>query len=373
MKKENVTSGTPQGACLSPLFFCLYISPVVELLDTYTKEEAEEQKDIPEKHKKKCWKHIFPDDTKLSGSLTEEKDMDSLQKYLDITLNWMEKMGMTVNGDKRYTVRCGPLKQNKTYFAGKEPIKFTPSMRDLGLQFCSDGSYKEQVGIASKKASTTANWVLRVFRNRSIDFFKNMFRSLIQPHLDYGCPVWSPSTQKSITVIGDVLRRFSKRCPGISHLHYWDRLKKLGLNSMERRQERYTILYVFKILRKEVDDPGSFEVKHSIKRGLTLRNTLKMTGKPALRRVIEESFGARAVKLFNSLPRFIREYQGPSSSIKNYLQIYLSEVPDQPRGKSGLHLPQGVIPETGVRSNSLIHWRTFLERTWQDYPWNAQS
>ena len=53
-EEKDVTSGTPQGACLSPLFFCLYISPVVELLDTYTKEEAEKQKDIPEKHRKKC-------------------------------------------------------------------------------------------------------------------------------------------------------------------------------------------------------------------------------------------------------------------------------------------------------------------------------
>ena len=85
--------------------------------------------------------------------------------------------------------------------------------------------------------------------------------------------------------------------------------EEIGLNSMERRHERYIILYVFKILRKEVDDPGSFTVKHSAKRGLTLRNTLKLAGKPALRRVIEGSFGAKAVKLFDSLPRFIREYQ----------------------------------------------------------------
>ena len=173
----------------------MYISPVVELLDAYTKEEAEAQKDIPEKHKRKNWEHMFADDTKLSGSLTEEKDMDSLQKYLDITLNWMEKMGMTVNGDKSYTVRCGPLKQNKTYFAGKEPIKFTTSMRDLGIQFCSEASYKDQIGIEQKKASRKANWVLRVFRNRSPNFFKNIWKSLIQPHLDYGCPIWLPSTQ----------------------------------------------------------------------------------------------------------------------------------------------------------------------------------
>ena len=124
-EERDVTSGTPQGACLSPLFFCLYISPVVELLETYTKEEAKKQKDIPEKQRKNCCAHLFVDNSKLSGSLKEEKDMESLQKYLDLTLSWMEKMGMTVNGDKSYTVRCGPLKQNKTYFAGQEPIKFT--------------------------------------------------------------------------------------------------------------------------------------------------------------------------------------------------------------------------------------------------------
>ena len=98
-EEKDVTSGKPQRACLSPLFFCLYISPVVELLDTYSKEEAEAQKNLPEKHKRRNWKHMFADDTKLSRSLTEEKDIDSLQKYLDITLSWMEKMGMTVNGD----------------------------------------------------------------------------------------------------------------------------------------------------------------------------------------------------------------------------------------------------------------------------------
>ena len=49
--------------------------------------------------------------------------MISLQKCLDLTLGWMEKMGMTVNGDKSYTVGYGSLKQDKTYFAGKEPIK----------------------------------------------------------------------------------------------------------------------------------------------------------------------------------------------------------------------------------------------------------
>ena len=46
-------------------------------------------------------------------------------------------------------------------------------------------------------------------------------------------------------------------------------------------------LYVFKILWKEVDNPGCFYTRHSAKREITLRNTIKLTGKPGLKKVIE--------------------------------------------------------------------------------------
>ena len=77
-----------------------------------------------------------------------------------------------VNGDKSYIVRCGPIKQNITYFAGKDPIKFVSNMRDLGIQYSQDGSYRDQIDIAKTKAARKANWVLGVFRNKSIDFFR---------------------------------------------------------------------------------------------------------------------------------------------------------------------------------------------------------
>ena len=120
-----------------------------------------------------------------------------------------------------------------------------------------------------------------------------------------------------------MLRNFTRRCPAIAGLHYWDRLRALKLMSCERRIERFIILYTFKIIRKEVDDPGAFTTKYTIKRGLLLRSSLKMTGSPGLKTVIGGSFGTKAVQLFNSLPRFVREYKGPSTSLKEHLQIYL--------------------------------------------------
>ena len=59
-EEREVTSGTPQGSCLSPFFFCLYISPVKDLLETFTKEEAKKQERMPEKQKKNTWATLFP-------------------------------------------------------------------------------------------------------------------------------------------------------------------------------------------------------------------------------------------------------------------------------------------------------------------------
>ena len=132
----------------------------------------------------------------------------------------MSSKGMTVNGDKSYTVRCGPIKQNRTYFVGKDPIKFISSMRDLGVQYSQDGSCRDQIEIARSKAARKANWVLRVFTNISLDFFRAIWKSLIRPHIDYASPVWAPTYQKDITKIEDVLRNFTRRCPVIAGLHY---------------------------------------------------------------------------------------------------------------------------------------------------------
>ena len=146
------------------------------MLDTYSKNEAQKQEKLKEKEKKKTWTTLFADDSKLSGSIRKEEDMTCLQNYLDISLQWLSSKGMMVNGDKSYIVRCGPIKQNKTYFAGKDPIKFVSSMRDFGVKYSQDGSYRDQVDIARTKAARKANWVLRVFINRSLDFFRTIWK-----------------------------------------------------------------------------------------------------------------------------------------------------------------------------------------------------
>ena len=61
----------------------------------------------------------------------------------------------------------------------------------------------------------------------------------------------SPIKKKDIEEIEAVQRTFSSKIAGMKHLNYWKRLKELNLYSLQRRRERYTIIYVWKNILKK--------------------------------------------------------------------------------------------------------------------------
>jgi hypothetical protein len=64
--------------------------------------------------------------------------------------------------------------------------------------------------------------------------------------------VWAPTDVASIMAIEAVQRAYTRRIHGMSGVErpdYWTRLKALKLYSLERRMERYTVLYLWKIIR----------------------------------------------------------------------------------------------------------------------------
>merc|ERR1711989_86715 len=56
-----------------------------------------------------------------------------------------------------------------------------------------------------------------------------------------GCSiVWSPEKQ---TPMEDIQKIFTKKIDGIEGLNYHERLKKLNMYSLERRRDRYLMIY----------------------------------------------------------------------------------------------------------------------------------
>ena len=89
-----------------------------------------------------------------------------------------------------------------------QPIQVKPSLRDLGVHLSSDLSFKIQVEKVVSAASKVAGWALRTFRRRSLGTMKQIWKTIVQPRLDYCSQFWSPGDQESINKIESVQRHF---------------------------------------------------------------------------------------------------------------------------------------------------------------------
>ena len=131
-------------------------------------------------------------------------------------------------------------------------------------------------------------------------------------------------------------------------LDYYQRLKELKLYSAERRRDRYLLLYIFKIIQCRVPNPG-ISYKYSPRRGKVLITPpVKSSTSSKAGTLYHNSFNRRASRVFNALPKDIRNLSNDSSPelVKRKLDKFLSYVTDEPR------LP-GYLPTNDATSNRL--------------------
>ena len=99
-----------------------------------------------------------------------------------------------------------------------------------------------------KRCSNLAGWILRTFTIRDPQVMFTLYKSLVMSRLEYASQIWSPYLLKHVYLIEKVQRAFTKHISGMGFLSYSKRLEVLKLYSLQRRRERYGIIYVWKII-----------------------------------------------------------------------------------------------------------------------------
>ena len=87
--------------------------------------------------------------------------------------------------------------------------------------------------------------IKRNFTDRSQSTLIALYTSLVRPHLEYCCSVWNPHFRKDIELIEGVQRRATKLGKDVEHLHYNDRVERLGLMCLHTRRIRSDLIYTF--------------------------------------------------------------------------------------------------------------------------------
>jgi len=72
---------------------------------------------------------------------------------------------------------------------------------------------------------------------------------MVRPHLEFCSPAWNPYYVKDKQLLERVQHHFMRIFSDLKSLPYEDRLRKLGLWTLEERRNRADLLHIFKMVK----------------------------------------------------------------------------------------------------------------------------
>ena len=228
-----------------------------------------------------------------------------------------------------------------------QTIQSKPSTKDLGVTMSSTGEFKEHIANIVDTVRDLTAWILRSFKSRSSHVMLFLWKVIVIPRIDYCSQLWSPAKAYLINQLEELQKQFIRRINGFKDMNYNDTLKKLQLYSLQRRRERYQIIYLWCILEEIYPniqtDQNSCLIKlqsniHS-RRGRTL--VTKNLPNSRFGNLRYNSLPFVGARLFNVLPKSLRNLTSCGKiAFKTELDVFLKTVKDQPLPVSFNHFTQ---------------------------------
>ena len=285
---------------------------------------------------------------------------------------------MQFNSEKfevlRYKTNHSEQIQNDSSYQNDQGIEIEEKehTKDLGIHMSSNATFSHHILEKCSAVKLKIAWVLRTFRSRDRLVMLTLWRTQVLHHLEYCSQLWAPSQTGSLQTIELLQNSFFKQIYGLRHMSYWDQLSALNCYSLERRRERYRIIYTWRILENQVPNLEStpIEIQSTIEDRLGRRCKIPAfshSTRCAVQTIRESSFPIMGPRLFNALPKHLRNLKKHSPDVskadlnerdlnKRSLEVFkagldqwLGTVPDQP-------LIPTLTDRRRIESNSVIDW-----------------
>ena len=232
-KDSPVLSSVPHGTVLGPLLFLIMISDI--------NKGTTSLKLIS-----------FADDTRVYSNIAQADDCDNLQSDLNSIYNWVVQNKTFFNSQKFHYIAYSSSLSSHSYNVYANPnmeiINPSDNVLGLGIFMYSNCSFEFHINNMCKKCLHLSGWILRTFTTRDSITMMTLFKSRVLSRLNYGSQLWSPDLVKHIDQLEKIKRSLTKHITRMHVLEYSERFVSLKLHSLQRRCERYCIIYVWNII-----------------------------------------------------------------------------------------------------------------------------
>ena len=295
----EIESGVIQGSCLGPALFLIFINDIDTAVDLTAS----------------CLSK-FADDTKWARVVETEDDRKKFQEGVDGLAKWSRDWQLLFNAGKCKIMHLGAKNRQFSYTMNGVKMEEVEVEKDVGVMVASSLKPSQQCTAASGKANGVLGQISRAVNYRDKKTFMQLYMVYVRPHLEYCIQAWSPYTKADKDKLEKVQRRAVNMVAGLKGKTYEQKLKEVGLTTLEERRERGDMIQTFRIIHgiDQVERGTWFTMATERDRegAAMTRNSKDITrieegsSKNELRR---NYFSQRVPSKWNSLPQTTRQQQ----------------------------------------------------------------
>ena len=225
-----IKSGVVQGSVLGPCLFLIFINDIDQAVEGLVGMLKK-----------------FADDTKWGKKVMSEEERLAFQQGVNNLQWWSTEWQMPSNSDKCHVLHVGRTNPRLKYTMGQGALE-QEQEKEVGVIISENCKPSLQCAKAAQKANAVLGQLSKGVSYRDKDCFMSLYQTYVRPHLEYAVAAWSPWNQEDKEILESLQRRTVKMVTNLKGRTYSQRLKELGMITLEERRERGDLIQAYKVL-----------------------------------------------------------------------------------------------------------------------------